>query len=253
MQREEYHRFTQELAARLQPDPRVIGLVALGSMSGEPPPPDRWSDHDFFVVTQPGEQERMRNDLSWLPRAGDVVLAFRETEHGVKALYGDAHLLEFAVFDPEELQLARVNRYRVLFDRADVEPRMRALRERTAREIRAPDARWLRGQFLTALLIAANRYRRGECLSGRARLQEAAGHLVQLVSGSAAPSREGAPDSLDPLRRVEIAYRELAVGLDAALALAPPAAALRMLALARKLPDFPAAAANALERHLSSP
>lgn len=252
MRREEYERFTRELRARLEPDPRVLGLVALGSMSGELPPPDEWSDHDFFVVTRPGEQERMREDLSWLPHAGEIVLAFRETAHGVKAIYGDAHLLEFAVFDPDELRLARVNRYRTLFDRADIETRMGALRDRTARELRLPDARWLWGQLVTELLIGADRYRRGERLSGRARVQAAAGHLVQLGSQLLPPRSEGVPDSLDPLRRVEARYPELAAGLDAALALPPRAAALRMLALARELPDFPVEAAAALERHLGS-
>jgi len=252
MRRDEYDRFTDQLRARLEPDPRVLGLVALGSMSGEPPLPDEWSDHDFFVVTRPGEQERMRNDLSWLPRAGEIVLAFRETEHGVKAVYRDAHLLEFAVFDPDELRLARVNRYRVLFDRADLETRMRALRERTAREARPADARWLRGQLITGLLVAVGRYRRGERLSGRARLQAAAADLVQLASTSL-PARPGSvPDSLDPLRRVEAAWPRFAAALDEALALPPPAAALRMLALARELPEFPAEAAAVLERHLAS-
>ena len=252
MTREDYDRLTAELRARLEPDPRMLGLVALGSMSGEPPPPDEWSDHDFFVITRPGEQERMRNDLSWLPRAGEIALAFRETAHGVKALYRDAHLLEFAVFDPDELRLARVNRYRVLFDRADLEARMRALRERTARETRAPDARWLRGQLITGLLVAADRFRRGERLSGRARLQAAAGDLVQLHSLCVPPAPQSFPDSLDPLRRAELAWPGFAAALDEALALPLPTAALRILALARKLPDFPAEPAAVLERHLAS-
>ena len=246
MRRDDYDRFTQELSDRLEGDPRVLGLVALGSMSGTPPPPDEWSDHDFFVVTRPDEQERMRNDLSWLPRAREIVLAVRETAHGVKALYRDAHLIEFAVFDAGELHLARVNRYRILFDRADVERRMRTVREATDREIRPPDAGWLCGQILTGLLIGATRYRRGERLSGRARVQEAARHLVQLLS------RHGSPDSLDPLRRFEQANPVAAAELDAALALPLPAAAIRILALARKAPEFPEQAAAAVERQLAA-
>jgi hypothetical protein len=252
VQRAAFDEFTQELRRRLEPDPRVLGLVALGSMSGEPPEPDEWSDHDFFVVTRPGEQERMRNELSWLPRAHEIVLAFRETPHGVKALYRDAHLLEFAVFDLDELGLARVNRYRVLFDRADIESRMGALRDRTARELRPPEARWLQGQFITGLLIAANRDRRGERMSARARLQSAAGDLVQLAR-QLLPARSGSvPDSLDPLRRVEAAWPRFAASLDEALTLPPPAAALRMLALACELPGFPAEAAEVLYRHLGA-
>jgi hypothetical protein len=49
--------------------------------------PDRWSDHDFFVITTPGEQEAFRADPSWLPDRERIVLSYRETPHGVKALY----------------------------------------------------------------------------------------------------------------------------------------------------------------------
>jgi hypothetical protein len=130
---------------------------------------------------------------------------------------------------------------------------MAALRERTDRELRRPDPAWLRGQLLTGLLIAADRYRRGERLSARSRLQAAAGDLVQLARQSLPVEPESAPDSLDPLRRVEAALPRFAAALDQALALPPPAAALRMLALARELPDLPADAADVLERHLDSP
>src|SRR5256885_11336360 len=131
MERTAYDRFSERLHQRLAADERVLGLVALGSMSGEPPP-DQWSDHDCFVIGRPGEQERMRTELSWLPDGEEIVLAYRETAHGVKVLYRDAHLLEFAVFDPEEMSVARVNRFRVLLDRGGVAERMRALREGTA-------------------------------------------------------------------------------------------------------------------------
>ena len=94
MQRDAYDRLTERLREGLAADARVLGLVALGSMSGEPPAPDEWSDHDFFVITRPGEQERMRTDLSWLPDAGQIALSYRETAHGVKVLYRSAHLLE---------------------------------------------------------------------------------------------------------------------------------------------------------------
>ena len=90
MQRDAYHRLTERLREGLSAEARVLGLVALGSMSGDPPAPDEWSDHDFFVITRPGEQERMRTDLSWLPDAGQIALSYRETAHGVKVLYRSA-------------------------------------------------------------------------------------------------------------------------------------------------------------------
>jgi hypothetical protein len=116
--------FTERLVERLAGDPDVLGVVLLGSTSGLPPAPDAFSDHDFFVVVRPGAQERLRTDLSWLPEAAEAALAFRETAHGLKVLYRSGHLAEFAVFDPEELALARVNRYAVPLDRADVAARL---------------------------------------------------------------------------------------------------------------------------------
>jgi lincosamide nucleotidyltransferase len=238
MERAEYDRFTARLRASLEGDGRVLGLVALGSMSGEPPEADAWSDHDFFVVTRPGEQEEMRTHLDWLPDPGTIAFHYRETAHGVSAIYRSGHLVEFAVFDPDELQLASVNRYRTLLDRGGVEQRMRDLRERTAAERRGHGRDWLWGQFLTALLVGSGRFRRGERMSGRALLLRAATQLCQLAGSG--------PDSLDPLRRVEARLPDL----DAAFGKPVPEGAAHLLALASRLPGFPAEAAEAIAPHL---
>jgi len=253
-----YRAFTSALAARLAQDPDVLGLVALGSMSGEPPGPDAWSDHDFFVVTVPGAQERLRADPGWLPEAGRIVLRHRETAHGLKAIWDDGHLAEYAVFDPGELALARVNRYRVLLDRADVSARMAAVRSATEarRAAEAPDPRWLGGQFLGELLVGAARAARGERTSGHFRVRGAAlGHLLALVHRLAPPAEGALPDGLDVARRVERAWPALAADLEAALARPVPAAARALLdAAERALGDrapWPAAAAAAVRRRLA--
>ena len=258
MDRDAYDRFSERLRERLAADERVLGLVALGSMSGEPPP-DRWSDHDFFVISRPGEQERMRTDLSWLPGGEEIVLAYRETAHGVRVLYRDAHLLEFAVFDPEESSVARVNRFHVLLDRGGIAERMRALRERTAGDLtdRRPDPRWLAGQMLTALLVGAGRYRRGERVAGRALVQAAANHLAQLLAAAVPSENRGALDTLDPLRRFEQGHPRLGRELDESLGHPPVEAALHLLRIAlRELPQrvagFPAEAARAVETSIEA-
>ncbi|HYG62421.1 MAG TPA: hypothetical protein VEL74_07555, partial [Thermoanaerobaculia bacterium] len=129
-----YERFTERLLQSLAADSTVLGLVALGSMAALDTKPDRWSDHDFFVIVRTGEQEGFRRDLSWLPDRGNLVLSYRETAHGLKALYEDGHLVEFAVFDPGELHLAKVNRYRVLLDRGgEVTAAMARIREESER------------------------------------------------------------------------------------------------------------------------
>jgi len=256
----EYSRLTERLRERLAGQQDVLGLVALGSMSGEPPLPDAWSDHDFFVVTLPGAQERFRTRLDWLPDPDDVVLSFRETDHGVKALYRSAHLLEFAVFDPDELRLARVNRYRVLLDRADVAARMRAVREESARASAAdrPHDGWLLGQFLAALVVGAGRFWRGERLSAHQMVKVAAlGHLVRLVARHVPTARPEARDDLDPFRRFEEAWPGLGREIGAALLREVPEAASALLAVAvrelsGRLAAFPREAASAVAAFLAN-
>lgn len=249
---EGYAAFTETLHERLVADPRVLGLVALGSMACRDYEPDRWSDHDFFVIAKPGNQEALRTDLSWLPRSDRLVFSYRETPHGVKALYDDGHLVEFAVFDPEELRLARVNRYRILLDRADLERRLVELAASTAaggESARAKDE-WLLGQFLTGVLVGAGRFARGERLSGRSLIDsQAVRHLLSLLSRHVSSARRGLLDDLDPLRRFELAYPDLGRDLGDILGRPTPAAARGLLELARrelgpKLPGFPFRAAD---------
>jgi len=74
----------------------------------------------------------------------------RETAHGLKVLYDDGHLLEFAVFDEAELPLARVNDYRVLLDRAHLEADLKHLRTKSATEAASVDVERSFALFLSA-------------------------------------------------------------------------------------------------------
>jgi lincosamide nucleotidyltransferase B/F len=233
----EHHRsFTEAIRSRLAGDADVLGLVGLGSTSGLPPAPDDFSDHDLFVITRPGTQERYRGALDWLPSsAGPVVLSFRETAHGVKALLGGGHLVEFAVFDPEELALARVNRYAVLLDKTDVTARLARVLEATiaASAGHPPDQAWHAGQLLTMLVAGAARAARGEHLSGHQLVRVAAlGHLVTLLR-AALPPGLATLDDLDPFRRLEQALPGAARELDQALRLPVVGAAWRLLGILR--------------------
>jgi hypothetical protein len=245
-----YRSFTAALLARAAGDADVLGLVAQGSMAEAPRPPDAFSDHDFFLIVRPGTAERFRADPGWLPEPERIVFAFRETAHGVKALYDDGHLVEFAVFEPDELEFARTNAYRMLLDRAGLEERLVALTARTAAEAAATDPPWLAGQFLTALLVGVNRFRRGELTSAHACIRGAAlGHLLRLLAAVVPPERPGQLDSLDPHRRIELAYPSLAAALSSVLTATVPAAARTLLELAERevaprLPHWPRRAAE---------
>jgi hypothetical protein len=233
----EYGRFTDSLVASLETDSRVVGLVALGSMACRDYDPDEWSDHDFFVVTRPGEQERFREELSWLPHAGEIALAFRETEHGLKILYESGHLLEFAVFDLDELRLAPVDRRRVLLDRGGVAERMEAVVAARVLAGSPPreDERFHFGQLVTHVLVGTGRHFRGEKVSGAYFVKGlAVRDLVVLVERAVPSEQASLLDELDPLRRFDLAYPELARELDGLLLTGTVEAANGLLALAER-------------------
>jgi hypothetical protein len=260
LQADAYHALSAALCNNLAADTRVLGLVALGSMANRDYAPDRWSDHDFFLIVVPHEQEQFRTDLTWLPKREWVVLALRETDHGLKVVYDDGHLLEFAVFDLDELELAQVNRYRVLFDRGEVAPRMAqvaaATFERSQRSNESDER--LLGQFLTNLLVGVGRHARGEEISGRMFVKTTAlRHLLILLERHLPSPDHSLLDNLEPTRRFERVYPMLGQELNAILEQPTPQAARGLLALAERelrpyLPDYPTAAAEVIARQLAT-
>ncbi len=255
MDAESYRRFGRAILARVEAEPHVLGLVATGSMARRTREPDEWSDHDFWLITEAGAEERYRATREWLPDADRIVLAFRETAHGIKVVYDDGHLVEYAVFAPDELSATRANEYRVLLDRERIGERMRAVRDATIDGVPAHD--FTAGQFLTQLLVAAARERRGERLSARSLIVSAVEHLTRLLAGHTPAERPDAVDDIDPRRRFELAFPRLAAEIDAALAGDPERAALFLLVLAERELEprsagWPTAAAAVVRRYLES-
>lgn len=217
----DYNQFTQELRLKVAGDDRVLALIALGSMAQQDYQPDEWSDHDFFVITIQGVQEDMRQDLSWLPHADEIVFHFRETEHGLKVLYRGGHLLEFAVFNEDELQVARLNRYRVLLDKADLSPKLAELALSTQDHVvharTEPDKRF--AEFLMNIFVGVGRQARGEQLSGRRFIKtHALTHLLHLLAELIPAEEKHLLDNLDPFRRFEQVYPILGAELNRILA-----------------------------------
>jgi hypothetical protein len=273
-----------ELTARLGADARVVGLVALGS-TADPARRDRWSDHDLFVVTVPGAQEALRTDRRWLPATPPAIAGARETEHGLALVLDGPHLVELAVFDLDELWLARIGAAAVLLDRGGVAERVAAVRAATEAALPGPrpdaDAVTL---GLVQLLVGAGRVRRGERLAGRRRITASAVDLLlpllvrhatveaaaPAVGATAAPAATAAgdappsaapttaePDPLDPLRRLEQHAPNVAAALEAALREPDPLDTARALlalvdgALRGHVEGYPAALADALRATLT--
>lgn len=233
---EAYQKFTDRLTSNLRDDSRVLGLVAAGSMARQDYQPDAYSDHDFFVIVQPGAQPEIRQNLAWLPDVPQIALAFQETAHGMKVVYESGHLLEFAVFDPEELLMARSNRYRVLLDKGDVATRMAQVAAQTADAQAGETAVSFHiGQFITNLLVGVGRQRRGEQLSGHKFVKlNALTHLLLLLAAHLPAAKKGLLDNLDATRRFEQAYPALGAEINALLLADTETAARGLLALAER-------------------
>ena len=251
-----YNGFTERLRVGLTADDRVLGLIAVGSMAAVDYEPDEWSDHDFFVVTAPGGQEELRADVSWLPDAHRIVFWHRETDHGLQVFYDDGHLLEFAVFDLDELGLAGVNRYRVLLDRGGVEARMAAVRAQTRERPRHDDTHQF-GKFLACLQVGAGRARRGEELSAAMFVKDLGLRFLVVLITRAVPAEDASLlDDLDPLRRFDFVHPELARELVGLCRCETVAAALGLLDVAERelgprRPELPWHLAAVIRRRLA--
>lgn len=253
MRRDEFDRFTAGLAAWAAEADGVLGLVLLGSTAATTHPPDDWSDHDVYVIAEPRIAEALRDSTAWLPgRGAPVVLHERDTAHGAWVVYADGHLLEYAVFTPEELASSRSGAHRIAVDRrGDLAALMRPTLGPPPR-----DPATIATGLHRALLVGAGRAARGERLAARRHLVDAAGALLALDAALASP--EGPlRDPQDPWRRVERTDPALAAALEGILARSDAVAALELARLAQRLagdrPWWPRAIATAVRQRLVTP
>ncbi|MFM6962769.1 MAG: hypothetical protein ACKOWJ_00660 [Micrococcales bacterium] len=214
MKIEEFLEFETRLTDNLTQLADVIGLVFVGSAAAHFRL-DEWSDHDFFVVTVEGAGEALRQDLSWLPDADQIALSPRETDHGLKVVYKSGHVLEFAVFNDSELELAGANDYLVTVDKSGtIHARMAAIAAKSAvasekARLEIFDSKAQYELFLCQLLIGVGRARRGElAIAGEHVRSWAVGTLIHLVRHwrVVAEGTEKLTDNLAPLRRFEVQF-----------------------------------------------
>lgn len=209
--------FTEKLLEAARRDPDVLGVIFAGS-TADASRRDSWSDHDFLWVVKPGQQERYRQDLSWMPDADRIVLRYRETAHGLNVIYDYGHLAEFAVFDPEEVYMMKANDYSVPVDKADIAGRMKTVERKSAPE--PLDAVGAVEHALQLIFVGVSRYARGEKLSAHAFIRFwALRRLLQALPAVIQPPDAAKLDTLDMFRRVEQVMPELAAQIDAALRL----------------------------------
>lgn len=243
--------FLDELAATARSTPHVVGLVAFGS-TADRGRWDEWSDHDFAVLTDPAWAEPLRNDLSWLPRAGEIVLSVVEHDGGVKAIYRDGHRIEFGIASIDDFSTWAGSPAHVLLGdeailaaTATVTARRPGGETDAAREIRL---------MLTQVHSGVGRARRGEVLSGSKLVRgEAVDHLLRAAEARL-PGDITRLDALDPRRRFELVFDEFGARLEEALRLSVEEAAKSIIGLAEEnlapgWADFPHAGLAVIREH----
>lgn len=254
---DQFDRFTERLVDSVAARDAVVGLVLLGS-GAQRERLDEWSDHDFYLVVQGDAAEAMRRDLSWLPDHERIVVAPRETAHGLKVVYDDGHVLELAVATLDEIATFGTNHHLVMLDRGGVADAIsRAVAQTPGpREV---DVDRALGLFLSLLLIGVGRARRGELLAAGAHVRSyAVGELIDAWTAVLPPSGDAFVDHLDRKRRFEDAYPDAGGLLDAALAQGPEDAARALLDLAEehlagRVDAWPATGVAALRARLGWP
>lgn len=219
--------FREALPALAAVNPDVMGLVWAGA-SAEPQRADEWSDHDFFLVVRSGSQERYRQNLDWLPEHESIAFASRETEHGLKVVYEDGFVLEFAIFDEPEMARSLVNHHSLALGDENIAAILSTIVRNTApQDTRSVDDHL--GLFYAHLLIGSGRYRRGEHLvAGQAIRSYAVAHLIEVARRLLPSKQPAARDGLDVWRRVELEFPQFAAELDTAIAVEVPEAARRL-------------------------
>jgi len=209
--------FSKQLADNASGLDDCIGLVYLGSTAALERA-DEWSDHDFFLVVKPGTGEKYRHDLSWLPNSDSIAMATRETDHGLKVAYRNGHILEFAVFEDAELELAAVTDYAVPVDKQDITARMAAIAARPAPKPRSVECEF--ELMLELLIIGVGRARRGEQLmAGQFIRSYVVTNLLSIIGQTVESADQSGKsvDALNQFRRFEQRYPQFAQRIEAAL------------------------------------
>ena len=254
----QFQQFTATLQHTLSADDRVRALVGIGSLA-HPERVDRWSDHDFWVITTAEGQAHFLNDLAWLPDHGAIALALRPAPEYYTVLYTTGHIAEFAVFALTDLARGQLNQYRMLFDKSAISTQIQAIYERTRdRQQAAADPAHMLGHFLVTLCTGSARDARGERLSAHTYIfQYALDDLLTLITQHIPAQQSDLQDRFDPRRRFEYVYPDLSALLAPILTLSPTTAALRLLDLAERLfqervPAFPTPAVAATRTFLQT-
>ena len=154
------------LSHQAQNSPHAIALVGAGSAGTEIIRMDQYSDIDFFLIVEDGFSKEFIDDNSWFGSKLPIVFAFRDTEHGNKALLENGVFLEFAIFTEAELAQNGIPGLRVIWCKPGF-----SLPDVSANQPQVRELSYYVDQALSNLLVGALRLRRGERLAAVAMIE----------------------------------------------------------------------------------
>ncbi|MEY3561122.1 MAG: hypothetical protein RL068_274 [Actinomycetota bacterium] len=203
---DKFLQFQQAMVEKLKSKEHVVGLMFAGS-SADTTRADQYSDQDFFLVVDDGHGEAFRQDLSWLPNSEDIVIAPRETDHGLKVVYQNGDLLEFAVFENQDLDqpwLAVGTDYKVVLENKNISERLAVAAKRS---LPKPENRQINYElFLSLILIGVGRARRGELIAAEQHIKSYAMNFALRLIRQSRPVGSPRLDTLNSYRRFEQDY-----------------------------------------------
>jgi len=180
--------------------PHAIALIGAGSAGAEIARMDQYSDIDFFLIVEDGFSSGFINDNSWFGRDLPIVFAFRDTDHGNKALLENGVFLEFAIFTQAELAQNGIPGLRTIWSKSGFSLPDLSTKQPTVREVS-----YYVDQALSNLLVGALRLRRGERLAALAMIERYA--LTNLLTAYRMKNNLEIQDPFNIERRAEQALR----------------------------------------------
>lgn len=227
-----YQAFLDDLVSILKADPNVLGLITLGS-TADATYRDRWSDHDFWIITTSGAQRKYLDSFDWLPDANQILITVRHGASYRTVLFQTRHKVEYAVFDREEAARGKIERFEVLIDRQEIRSLAESIMLQTSRDRNEALTKPGRLENLCLLLWTAyEKHERGEILSEQRYLQFSIDQLLDLFLVYGQIDQSQLADKLDPRRRLEQVAPALARQLRRIVEVGGPKAGLGLIQLA---------------------
>ncbi len=186
----------------------ALAFLALGSVGKETQRIDEFSDLDFFVICKADKKERFIHRVDWLTSVEPAAFYFQNTRDGLKFVFEDGILCEFAIFTEEEFSTAQYSEGRFLWK--DDAFRVTEGKAQKEPEYLSSTEGYLLGEALTNLYVGMGRYLRGEKMSAFSFVQSYAVHHVLALISQKFPSEKPFMDVFNVERRFELRYSRFA-------------------------------------------